>query len=366
MSKWNLLATADLHFGNNHGAGTVNKRGINSFLYVRELVFSEMIKRAAKEKCPIVVAGDTLDSPSVDPATATSFHKCLKLATELGVSIVFVAGNHESNGMHNIIESYSRLGLENLRFLDAPDILTINKISLYCVPYTERSPDEEYNIVRRYISIAMRSIDETYKVLVLHYPIIGCKYDSGSTVTTGFNLASLLAAEGNPFDFIIAGDFHDRQGLTGVKNFLYLGQPYWSDFASVGKKRGYTLFNFTTGKRKLVQPKSCPRFRVLKNIIKASDIKDDLNNTIVKVHISRDTDAAKIYEQCYKLGAIKVMLRRDPSKDIIDTEVTYKFDDNRRDAIASFAMQYKKHKPKGVGLKLLIRTGLRAFKEASI
>jgi len=364
--RWQLLATADLHFGNNHGAGTVDKRGINSFLRIREAVFKEMIDTAKRKRCPIIVAGDALDAPVVDPATAESFHRCLRYAHKKNVTIVFIAGNHESNGVHSIIGSYAHLKLDNIKFFYEPTVISLGKIQLYCVPYTERVPDDEYKIVRRYIQEATREVNDMHKVLVLHYPIIGCKYDSGSTVTSGFNLGALVASEGNPFDAILAGDFHDRQSLPGVKNFLYLGQPYWSDFSSAGKKRGYTLFNFDLGKRRLVQPKGCPVFRALHNIDKASDINVDLTNTIVRVYMAREADAQKVYEQCYKLGAIKVMIKREPhDKRLLNVNVKYKFDDDRRSAIAAYVKDNKKKMPKGMKRKYLTQIGLKTFKEAT-
>jgi hypothetical protein len=43
--------------------------------------------------------------------------------------IVFIAGNHESNGLHSIVESYSRLNLPNILFFDRGEVADRNGIS---------------------------------------------------------------------------------------------------------------------------------------------------------------------------------------------------------------------------------------------
>jgi len=359
--NWELLATADLHFGNSHGAGTINRVGINSFLVVRERVFKEMIERASREGCPIVVAGDLFDSAVLDPVTMQSFHRCLQHAVNLEVQMLVLGGNHEFNGLHSLMGSYSQLNLSGIRFVYRAEVVKIKRMKFYCVPYAGKTVEQEYKMVLRFINKAKQDGYSGVKILLLHYPIIGCKYDSGSIVHTGFNLKALLDEAGNPFDMILAGDFHDRQRLSGVSNFLYLGQPYWSDFASVGKRRGYTLFNFSTNRRQLVIPGDCPRFVVLNNISKVSDISGDLGNTIVKASIDRNLSARKVYERCYELGALKVMIRREPkASNERDSKVVYRHNVDKRDAIARFA---KDNKPKGIGLKRLIKTATNVLKE---
>jgi hypothetical protein len=198
------------------------------------------------------------------------------------------------------------------------------------------------------------------RMLLLHYPIIGCKYDAGMKAQSGFNLRKLVD-KSNPFLQMWSGDFHDRQGLSGVPNFLYLGQPYWHDFSSVDKKRGYTIYNTDTKKRKLIEPSNCPRFYEITDIKKASDIEGNLENMIVKVYADQDVEPNSIYDRCYALGAIKVLVRRKKKTMSADAGGTkYLFNSDRRSAIDVFA---RSNAPKNVDVNKIIEAGMGVLQE---
>jgi len=311
-----------------------------------------LIDRAAKESVPLFMAGDTLDVHTLDPITASSFHQCLAYAKSKKVMLLLLAGNHETDGNYNIIESYSKLKLYNgIRFIYMPEVIDIGNIRFYCVPYMGRLPDEEYMAVQRLVRLA-NDDDATnkHKVLALHYKIIGCKYDSGMlNASSGFNLTACLQEHGNPFDYIIAGDFHDRQGLVGVHNFKYLGQPYWSDFGSVGKGRGATLFSFARGKRRLIKPPSiCPKFVIYKDIKSISEIPNkSLKNKIVLVEARETVPTANIYERCYALGALKVSTRcLQAQAQGDDSVIKFDHDVNKDEAVIMFVKAHAKGRKK--------------------
>jgi DNA repair exonuclease SbcCD nuclease subunit len=358
MSKIDLVAFADLHLSNSSGAGLVDKKGINSFLYIKEAVFTEIIEYTVKIGCNVLLsAGDLIDSPSLDPATAAVLHRCIRLMIKKNIFFITIKGNHEGDGIRDMMGSYSDLKLDNMFFVSKPQMLSICGISFYCVPYSGKDVNHQYNLITGFISQAANDVNKK-KVLVLHYPIVGCKYDSGMKVVSGFNLKQLLLDNGNPFSHILAGDFHDRQRLKGVDNFLYLGQPYWGDFSSIDKKRGFSTFDLINNRSKLIIPKKCPRFFQLDNVTKASDINVDMTNMIVKIMIDRDVDSAPIYNRCYELGAIKVIIKRKPKTSEDPDVVKYKYNVDKKSAIMTFASRIT---PGNLSVDDMARIGISVY-----
>ena len=359
---FDVLGTADIHLGNASGSGSVDDKGINSFLYVKKNVFMEIIEYAAKHKLILTVCGDLFDSPTLDSATTRMFHTCLNAILSKDVQAIFLGGNHDFDGLRSAIGSYGELNLSGVYFVDSPNVIKLRDIEFYCVPYMGKTVEQQYEMVKVMINRAKDSGTKK-RMLLLHYPIIGCKYDAGAKAQSGFNLRKLTETC-NPFLQIWSGDFHDRQSLVGVPNFLYLGQPYWADFSSIGKKRGYTIYDSDTLTRKIVEPKNCPRFKEILDITKASDIEGNLENTIVKVHADQEVDPKGIYDRCYALGAIRVLVRRKRKPMSADAEGTkYKFNTDRRSAVEVFA---RSNAPKSVDVSKIIDAGINALQEVRI
>jgi DNA repair exonuclease SbcCD nuclease subunit len=354
-----IVGTADLHLSNNSNIGTIDSSGVNSFLRIKQNVFKEIIRYAIDNNATLVVCGDIFDSPTLDAFTMEAFHDCLSMIVEKGVAVIFLSGNHDFSGLRSSIGSYGELNLKDIYFVDSPKVIKIKDVEFYCVPYLGKTVDQQYEMVKVMVNRAKDS-KTVKRMLLLHYPIIGCKYDAGIEAQSGFNLRKVVDKT-NPFLQIWGGDFHDRQGLSGVPNFLYLGQPYWSDFSSVGKKRGYTVYNTNTKKRKLIEPSNCPRFCEIMDIKKASDISGDLENMIVKVYADSDVEPGGIYDRCYALGAIKVLVRR--KKKTISSDATgtkYRFNTDRRSAIETFA---RSNAPKTININKIIEAGAGVLRE---
>jgi len=359
LPKWDVVVSADLHLGNSSGIGTVDNRGVNSFLYIKRDVFKEIIACAQENSATLVICGDIFDSPVLDAFTMDVFHECLSIIIKNNIRTIFLSGNHDFSGLRSSVGSYGELHLKDIYFVDSPKVIKLRDIEYFCVPYMGKTVEQQYEMVKVMINRAKDSATKK-RILLLHYPIIGCKYDAGTLAQSGFNLRKLTEIC-NPFMQIFSGDFHDRQGLQGVDNFLYLGQPYCSDFSSIGKKRGFTVFNSSTKKRKLIEPANCPRFHEITNITKASDIDGDLENMIVKVHADPEVDPKGIYDRCYALGAIKVLVRRKRKPMTSDAEgVKYKYSSDRRTAIEVFA---KSNAPKNIDVKSIIDAGINALNE---
>jgi hypothetical protein len=97
------------------------------------------------------------------------------------------------------------------------------------------------------------------------------------------------------------------------------------------------------------------------DVVKASDIDGNLDNMIVKVHADQDVDPKSIYDRCYALGAIKVLVRRKRKVMSGDADGTkYKFNTDRRSAITIFA---KSNAPKNVDITKIIEAGVNALQE---
>jgi len=367
MSDYDGLLFADMHFSNDNSIGHVDKFGVNTFLRKLEGLFCKMVDRAAREDLVLISCGDLVDSASPDPATSQVLHRCLCYVIEKGVEFLAITGNHGFDGLRSVIGSYGEFSkrkvLPNITLVSKPKVVTIGDTAFYCVPYIGRDAEDMYRVVTTFIKRANSVADKgKNKILLLHYPIVGCRFNVNSIrLSTGFNLKSLLKKEGNPFKFIAAGDFHDRQGLKGVPNFLYLGQPYQGDFGDAGTKRGYTLLNFSTAKRKFVRSK-CPQFMIVDNVSKPSDIKGDLENKVVRVLVEPGTDQRGFSDRCYKLGAYRVQtrtkrVRREP----LQAEHGFKFDADHSSLVAAFG---KSACPEGLSKKKFTRLGLGLYKEA--
>lgn len=362
MDEYDIVGTADIHLSNT-GFGNIDNTGVNSFLFIRQKVLFEAISLAAKNKAILVLAGDTLDGTILEPIVVKMFHECLKKMISSNIDVIILGGNHEYNGIHSSIGAYGALDLSRIHIVESSKIIKIRDIEFYCVPYMGKSAEQQYEIVKIMQNRASDSITEK-RILLLHYPIIGCSYDSGAKATSGFNIRKVISND-NPFLQIWAGDFHDRQRINGIDNFLYLGQPYYADFSSVGKRRGFTLFNTTSKVRKLYNaPDFCPRFVELNNVNGASDLPDDLNNTIIKIFLEDNVKHDEIYKAAYNAGAYKVLIRTSSIKHdkehIEGKEIEFKFNDDRKAAIKKFINTYA---PEDLDKKELINAGIKALNE---
>lgn len=364
-----LISSGDWHLSNSYTFGTINRDGINTFLLKVYDAFITMINDAIKYKAVLCICGDLFDAVSLDPVTLKIFHKILKHIIKNKVETIILNGNHEYDGIRSAIESYSEWSGEtewnNIHFIFKPTIFKLHHTWFYVLPYMGKSSDQQYDTVITFISSADKYKGE--KILLMHYPIVGCRFDSHSiNLSKGFNLAQVLKTYGNPFTYIFSGDFHDRQQLPGVDNFLYVGQPFHSDFSSIENKRGYTLFDTHTEKLKLISI-DCPS-PVIINIKRLSDIRGDFNNKIVRAMVREGIDKSIVHDELYKLGALKVQvktIKKQSKIDSVKTTVAAEYSGVDHNAIITKftdAMWSDKHK---FSKKKLLKTGLNLYNEVS-
>ena len=361
---WDLLAFADLHMTNRHSGGSLDETGTNSFLRCIKELFLQMLSRALKEDCILVCAGDFIDSTSLDPITATVVHEVFEKAESMGIPFLILGGNHEFDGMRSLVDAYNPLKFKNIRMIANPRVTKIRDIEFYCVPYigpsVERLQHEVTTMIRRAKISKVKK-----KVLLLHFPIVGGKFDaSNRRLESGFNLRAILDSEGHPFTCILAGDFHDRQKLKGVKRFMYLGQPYQGNFAAVGKKRGYTLMDLKANKRRLVISKACPRYIVLPNVTSVAQLssKMDIEGNVVRAFIEPEMQASTVSDKLLQLGAVKAQIRRikKKAKPLPEHDDNYSLSDQHSATIRDFV---SKHCPDGLPVKLVSELAVGLYEE---
>lgn len=249
------LVSADWHLSNSlphakRSADTLVSDRLRDVQSVLDWVF----KAAADRDIPLIVLGDIFDRRKPDAVTLKAAAKMFRGASQLGLKIYILPGNHDahdSKGLHYVVETFSAVGLDNIRVMEAGVIEELGDGSLFPVPYMSRSAAIE--LIREYKKQEIKG-----GVLLLHDTIVGSHLSGSYYADEGIPKDEL---EG--FAYVLAGHIHGFQKLTPVKG-VYIGSPYQLNFGEAGYEPSVGMISMSGGKvafhRIRVPPELCRWF----------------------------------------------------------------------------------------------------------
>ena len=329
-----IVTVADIHLRNDDSYGVYDESGLNDFLTIRCNAAKQAIKCARSLGAHFIVAGDFLDSRLVDSPTLYYSSKLIKMMCKLRF-VILMEGNHgydDKRGTFSVIAHWKHLATDNVRIVTYPKIECKDGIGYVCIPALS-----SYDGLGKLISKLYDELKGVHtKVLILHGPIVGAKFESGKENTSGIS-DKIIKTFSRKFDYVVCGDLHRYQKVY-KDNVWYCGANIQSSLKDKGQPRGFQIIH-SNG---VVQFKesNAPKFYELvwepgvkkSRLLKEPD--ERFKNAIVVVKLIGTSavidkiDREKIKSNLVEAGALRVFIdtkTNDTSKSrvIIDKDMTY-------------------------------------------
>lgn len=234
-----MIVEADLHLGKVQD--TIEKdgypsRAIDVYNRLREgIIAAELLKE------DFVLAGDVYDSTTPSPWMIDLFMDAMRFATEIGVRVVVIPGNHDCGVQFNSL-MYMENTNPNVVFVDTPQIITIDKDACaLMLPHVSRQVMEGMvNDHGSYAGAVQVMLDEM-GVTIVDY-IIGHAHVTGAKNASDIEIESGDALHFDTKDYpkftrAVFGHIHQPQTLKKDK-ILYTGPVVTNSFDEAEIEKG--------------------------------------------------------------------------------------------------------------------------------
>lgn len=284
-----LLHTSDWHFGMTLGTGSYaeDQRFFLDRLY--QLIREEKIEA-------LLLSGDIYDSSVVSAEAIGLYNEAMtKLCLELGVTVIAIAGNHDSAArLASCRELLKGAGLHITGKVErdpVPVLLDGGKVAVYSIPFFTRDeitallPEKKDQIrntetaMLAYCDHIRGQMDESRKNIILsHSLIVGSELsESDRSARVGFATAiSKDVFQG--FDYVALGHIHKPQAIEN--HIRYSGSPLKYSFgAEESQEKGVVVVDTDTMEIRFV-PIALKRERrsvtgTFEELLAREDIRDD-------------------------------------------------------------------------------------------
>jgi len=190
----------------------------------------------------LIVAGDFANNRyRLDVYALNKMLDIVSYWNDLGLSIVFLLGNHELYHNQNLVEENEITSIKvfkkHCKVVERFECVEIAKTHLFFVPWMENK-----ELFVETINQCTNSLDkDTHAILISHQELKGSiMNDLAHTCdTTGIDTAIL-----EPFDMCFFGHYHTRQRVS--HNVWYLGSPVMLNFGDGIEPKGLTMYDTKT------------------------------------------------------------------------------------------------------------------------
>ena len=284
-----LLHTSDWHFGMTLGTG--------SYAEDQRFFLDRLYRLIREEKIEaLLLSGDIYDSSVVSAEAIGLYNEAMtKLCLELGVTVIAIAGNHDSAArLTSCRELLKGAGLHITGKVErdpAPVLLDGGKVAVYSIPFFTRDeitallPEKKDQIrntetaMLAYCDHIRGQMDESRKNIILsHSLIVGSELsESDRSARVGFATAiSKDVFQG--FDYVALGHIHKPQAIEN--HIRYSGSPLKYSFgAEESQEKGVVVVDTDTMEIRFV-PIALKRERrsvtgTFEELLAREDIRDD-------------------------------------------------------------------------------------------
>ena len=284
-----LLHTSDWHFGMTLGTG--------SYAEDQRFFLDRLYRLIREEKIEaLLLSGDIYDSSVVSAEAIGLYNEAMtKLCLELGVTVIAIAGNHDSAArLASCRELLKGAGLHITGKVErdpVPVLLDGGKVAVYSIPFFTRDeitallPEKKDQIrntetaMLAYCDHIRGQMDESRKNIILsHSLIVGSELsESDRSARVGFATAiSKDVFQG--FDYVALGHIHKPQAIEN--HIRYSGSPLKYSFgAEESQEKGVVVVDTDTMEIRFV-PIALKRERrsvtgTFEELLAREDIRDD-------------------------------------------------------------------------------------------
>jgi DNA repair exonuclease SbcCD nuclease subunit len=281
-----VCCIADLHIG-------VHQNSI--FWHETALKWAKWLKEELNEKGikDIFILGDLYhyrDEIAVN--TIHVVNQILRMWSDF--NIVILVGNHDAFYKdRSDVNSLSILdGWKNILVISEPTTYIILGKAVTFLPWGASPKDVEKS-----------------DVLFGHLEIESFKMNSHKHCDHGMKTSDLLKKA----DLIMTGHFHLRdERKYDDKTILYVGNPFEMDFGDVGSTKGYYILDFNDLAYTFFENNLSPKHKKLSitellnfKSLSATEVKEFVNNNIVKLAVDKKISSDNIELLIQKIGAFK-------------------------------------------------------------
>lgn len=312
-----VIIIGDVHLGKSVNIG---KHGIGSALSSRvidQLAILDWVLEKADEHCAndIVFTGDIFEEGKPHPALITSFIRLVKKASQLGLKVHIIRGNHDilrsGNFYLSALDIIVAADIENVFVYNEVSTINIGNSGITFAPFMDRkslfldSNKEAVETLDKIFKYENSGIsNEHYKVMIGHLAIEGSLF-VGDEIDDMANelFCPLTMFEG--YDYVWMGHVHKPQILCKIPHIAHIGSMDISNFGETNHTKHIVIYDADTGNFITEKIPTRPLKKI--SIIVPPEITDttsyvleeikkiDLKNSIVKVDINLDsTEAAAV------------------------------------------------------------------------
>lgn len=248
----------------------VHARGKDLEAFGRQLTKAVTL---AREKSDIlVIAGDLYDNAQVGDRHASTGAITGVVKKALGYyygQIIVIRGDHDQAGSGSPDALSTLWNMENVRTVSWPEMIRVEDVALFCMPWQWHNEDENYASVL--LTDLKRSFEEKRamwaldhdircsKVLLAHAQVIGKSFPYQTSGPKKWNLNE-TDLQTSFFDYVILGDFHGRNQFLGERGG-YVGALRQMDYAHAREPQGFAVWNSETGETEWFEIQECePHF----------------------------------------------------------------------------------------------------------
>ena len=312
-----VFTTADWHYRNDDPYATTDAKGVSDFLRIRAYLFERVVKLVAARAGHLLIAGDFLESTLNDSNTMYFASQSVARLAQLEFALL-LEGNHgydSKNSDVGAVSHWKHLVPSNVAVVTYPKVVQTSEIDYHCIPPIPNITD----VFPKVAADLLRRLDSSkINILVLHGPIVGALYDSGTPAGTGIKKEQLEYVARH-YDRVVCGDFHRYQQV--LPNTWYCGSPLQTSLRDKGQQKGIQVFEGRGSDHRFL-PLAGPRFFELswdvgqpppKSIANPDAYAKVLRQAVVLLKLSGDTAARASFDlddaivRLKRAGALRVV-----------------------------------------------------------
>lgn len=281
-----VCCIADLHIGVHQN---------NIFWHETALTWAKWLKGQLEEANikDIFILGDLYHYR--DEIAVNTIHVVNQILTLWSdFNIIILVGNHDAYYKdRSDVNSLSILnGWKNIRVISQPSTHTLYGKNICFVPWGADINDIE-----------------PCDIMFGHFEIETFKMNSHKACDHGLKSSDLLSKA----DLIFTGHFHLRdERAYKNKTIVYVGNPFEMDFGDTGSTKGYYILDLATSKYEFFENTLSPKHKKISitdltthKSLSAAEIKDTVNNNIIKLVIDKKISSDNIDILIQKMSAFK-------------------------------------------------------------
>ena len=257
-----LIHTSDWHFGMPLGTGSYRE---DQRFFLQQLY--DVIRREQAEA--VLISGDVYDSSVVSAEAISLYNEAMTvLCRDLGVTVVMIAGNHDSAARLSACRELLRSsGLHITGRLEQslePVLLDGGKVAVYSLPFFGREevtalfPEQKQEIRSQETATMVvcdrirRSMDPNRFNIVLSHSLVVDAELSESDRSARVGFATAVSKEVfHDFDYVALGHIHKPQIIA--PHIRYCGSPLKYSFGKEeNQEKGVVLLDTETGQQRFV------------------------------------------------------------------------------------------------------------------